>query len=96
MSLMSIPGGTLLHLKPVYMQDYRNNEKKTIKNGRQSTIFYFISAKFVTGYTSVIPYLLFYNHGPAISLFLRYVNITTLLKFKMVPDAYFKIVLFID
>ena len=41
---------------------------KLTKNGRQSAILDFISAKFVTGYYCVIPYILFYIHGSAISL----------------------------
>ena len=32
------------------MQDFRDNEKKTIKNGRVAAIFDFIRAKFVMGY----------------------------------------------
>ena len=44
----------------------------------------FISAKFVIGYPCVSPHILFYMHGPAFfALFLRYVNITKFLKFKM-------------
>ena len=35
------------------MQHFRYNEKKTIKNDRQSTIFDFISAKFRMGYPCV-------------------------------------------
>ena len=42
----------------------QNNEKKMIRLG----ILDFISAKFVMDYPCVIPYILFYIHGPAISL----------------------------
>ena len=45
--------------------------KKTIKNGLISAILDFISAKFVMGYPCVIPEILFYIHGSAISLCLR-------------------------
>ena len=50
------------------------------------TIFDFIYAKFVMGYPCVRAYILFYIHDPAIllkPLFLSYVSITKLLKFKM-------------
>ena len=50
------------------MQDFRDNEKKTIKSDRQSSILDFISAKFIMGYPCVSPYILFYMHGPAILL----------------------------
>ena len=40
--------------------------RKKIKNGRLAAILDFISAKFVMGYHCVRPYILFYNHGPAI------------------------------
>ena len=50
------------------MQDFRDNEKKTIKNGRQLAILDFISAKFVMGYPSVSPNMLSYMHGPAFLL----------------------------
>ena len=50
------------------MQNYRDNEKKTIKNARESAILNFISAKFVMGYFCVSPHILFYMHGPAILL----------------------------
>ena len=43
--------------------------RETIKNDRQSSILYFISAKFFMGYPCVTQYILFYIHGPAISLF---------------------------
>ena len=44
----------------------------------------FISAKFVMGYPCVRPYILFYIHGPAIlHFFVKKVNITKSLKFKM-------------
>ena len=46
------------------MQDFRDNEKKTIKNDRQLAILDFISAKFVMGYS----HILFYMHGPAFLL----------------------------
>ena len=45
------------------MQDFRDNEKKTIKMG---DFLDFISAKFVMDYSCVRPYILFYIHGPAI------------------------------
>ena len=45
------------------MQDFRDNEKKTIKNDRQWSILDFISAKFVMGYPCVSPHILFYMHG---------------------------------
>ena len=48
------------------MQDFPDNEKKTIKNDRQSAILDFISAKFVMGYACMSPYILFYMHRPAI------------------------------
>ena len=47
------------------MQDFRDNEKK-FKNGRLAAILYFITAKFVMGYSRVRNYILFYIHGPAI------------------------------
>ena len=47
------------------MQDFRDNEKKTIENDRQLAILDFISAKFVMGYPCVSPHILFYMHGPA-------------------------------
>ena len=50
------------------MQNFRDNEKKTIKNDRQSAILDFISAKFVMGYLCVCPYILFGMHGPAVLL----------------------------
>ena len=40
--------------------------RKQIFNGRLAAILDFISAKFVMGYPCVIPYVLFYIHGPAI------------------------------
>ena len=50
------------------MQDFRDNEKKTIKNDRQLAILDFISAKFVMGYPSVSPHILFYVPGPVFLL----------------------------
>ena len=50
------------------MQDFRDNEKKTIKNDRQLAILDFISAKFVMGYPCVSHHMLFYMHGPAFLL----------------------------
>ena len=50
------------------MQDFRDNEKKTIKNERQLAILDFIFAKFVMGYPCVSPHILFYMHGPAFLL----------------------------
>ena len=50
------------------MQDFRDNEKKTIINDRQLAILDFISAKFVMGYSCVSLHILFYMHGPAILL----------------------------
>ena len=50
------------------MQHSRDNQKKTIKNDRQSDILNFISAKFIMGYPCVSLYILFYIHGPAIFL----------------------------
>ena len=47
-------------------EDFRDNEKTLNKNGRQSAILHFTSAKIVNGYPCVIPYFLFNNHGPAI------------------------------
>ena len=44
------------------MEDFWDNEK----NGRQSVILDFISAKFVMSYPCVRPYILLYNHGLAI------------------------------
>ena len=46
------------------MQDFRDNEKKTIKNNRQLAILDFISVKFVMGYPCVSPRILFYAPGP--------------------------------
>ena len=46
------------------MQDFRDNEEKTIKNGRESATLDFISAKLVMGYLCVRPYIMFYIHGP--------------------------------
>ena len=46
-------------------QDFRDNEKKTIKNDRQLAILAFISAKFVMGYPCVSPHILLCMHGPA-------------------------------
>ena len=63
------------------MQDFQDNEKKTIKNYHQLAILDFISAKFVMGYPCVSPYILFHMLGSA--LFLSYINITKLIKFKM-------------
>ena len=65
------------------MQDFRDNEKKKFK-WPTSGHFYFISAKFLMGYACVRHHILFYIHSPAIlHFFLRYVNITKLLKFKV-------------
>ena len=65
------------------MQDFRDNEKKIIKNDRQMAILDFISAKFVMGDPCVSPHILFYMHGLAFLLcFLSYVHITKFLKFK--------------
>ena len=50
------------------MQDFRDNDKKTIKNDRQLAILYFISAYAWTSF---------------FALFLSYVNISKFLKFKM-------------
>ena len=50
------------------MQDFRGNEKKTIKNDRQSAILDFISAKFVLGFPCVSPHILYFLHCPAILL----------------------------
>ena len=50
------------------MQDYQDNEKKTIKNYRKLAIMDFISAKFVMGYPCVSLHILFYMHGPAFLL----------------------------
>ena len=47
------------------MQDFRDNEKKTIKHYRQLAILDFISAIFVMGYPCLSPHILFYMHGPA-------------------------------
>ena len=49
-------------------QDFRDNEKKTIKNCRLAAILNFISAKFVMDYLCVRPYTMFYIHGPVISI----------------------------
>ena len=49
------------------MQDFRDNEKKTIENDRQLAILDFISAKFVMGYPCVSPHI-FCMHGPAFFL----------------------------
>ena len=59
--------------------------KKQLKmTASHLAILDFISAKFVMGYSCVIPHILFYMHGPAFLLwFLSYVNITKFLKFKM-------------
>ena len=51
------------------MQDFRDNEKTNL-TGRLAAILDFITAKFVMGYPCVTQYILFYIHGPAISLFL--------------------------
>ena len=50
------------------MQDFRDNEKKIIKNDRQLAILDFISAKFVMGYPCVSPHILFYMHDPSFLL----------------------------
>ena len=50
------------------VQEFRDNEKKTIKNYRQLAILDFISAKFVMGCPCVSPYILFYMHVPAFLL----------------------------
>ena len=50
------------------MQDFRDEEKKTIKNDGQSDILDFISAKFVMGYLCASPYILSNMHDPAIML----------------------------
>ena len=57
------------------MQDYQDNEKKTIKNYRKLAIMDFISAKFVMGYPCVSLHIF--------ALFLSYVSSTSFLKFKM-------------
>ena len=49
------------------MQHFRDNEKKTIKNDRQSASLDFIPAKFIMG-DLCESYILFYIHGPAILL----------------------------
>ena len=50
------------------MQDFQDNEKKTITNYGQLAILDFISAKFVMGYPCVSPHILLYMHGPAFLL----------------------------
>ena len=50
------------------MQDFQDNEKKTIKNSRLAAILDFIREKFVMGYHCVRPYILFYIDGPTILL----------------------------
>ena len=56
------------------MQDFRDNGKTTIKNGRLAAIGSFLCETL---------YILFYIHGPAIWYLFSYLNITKLLKFKM-------------
>ena len=50
------------------MQNFRDDEKKTIKNDRQLAILNYISAKFVMGYFCASQHILFYMHGPAFLL----------------------------
>ena len=50
------------------MQDFCDNEKKTIKNDRQLATLYFVSAKFAMGYPCASPHILLYMHGPAFFL----------------------------
>ena len=57
------------------MQHFRNNEKKTIKNDRQSAILVFISAFFL--------HFVLYAWSSYSALILSCVNITKLLKFQM-------------
>ena len=77
------------------MQDLRDNEKKTIKNDRNSAILNFISAKFFMGYPCVSPYILSYLHVPAILWFLSCLRIAKLLKFKMAARPLFRNCLFL-
>ena len=58
-------------MRSAIMQDFWDNEKKTMKNGRLAAFFAFISANFVMGYICLRPYILFHIHGPAISLSLE-------------------------
>ena len=65
------------------MQDFWENEKKTVKNDRQSTILNFISAKcFIVVLCESLHFVL-YAWCSYFALFLSYVNITQLLKLKM-------------
>ena len=45
------------------MQDFRNNDEKTIQNDRQLAFLDFIFAKFVMYFPCVSPHILFYMHG---------------------------------
>ena len=62
------------------MQDFRDNEKK---NGRLVTFLDFMSAKFGMAYPCNTLHFVLYAWCSYFPLFLSYVNITKLLKFKM-------------
>ena len=65
-------------------QDFRDNEKKIKMRLR---ILNFISAKFVMGYPCARLYILFHIHMVQLfCIFLGYVNITKLLKFKTAAE----------
>ena len=76
------------------MQDFRENDKKTIKNDDQSAILNFISAKFVMVVLCESLHFVLYAWCSYFALFLSYVNITKLLKFflKWPLNGHFKIV----
>ena len=50
------------------MQDFQDNEKKTVKNDHQSATLDFISVKFVMCYLCASTYILFYMLDSAIFL----------------------------
>ena len=62
------------------MQDFRDNEKK---NGRLAAILDFISAKFYMGYPCETLHFVLNAWSSYFAIFLCYVNIIKILKFKM-------------
>ena len=73
------------------MQHFRDNEKKTIENDRQSAILGFISAKFsYVIYLCESLHFVQYAWSSYFALILRCLNITKLLKFKMTARSPFQ------
>ena len=71
------------------MQDFRGNEKKTIKNDRQLAILDFISK--IRHWLSLCEssHFVLYAWSSFFALFLSYLNIIKLLTFKMVAKRPF-------